>query len=151
MSTIGQTYRLFALIMALLMLSTSVGLAVDMHFCGGKLVSISFFGEADNCMKPSTGETGCRTHYEIDLPDSQLQISKKACCEDRFFQIKAEQNQNTEHSDWRIQRLGLSSAVALHTFFIPFLTSAQNLPDNINYQPPPRCRLLYVFSQSFLL
>ena len=151
MSTIRHTYRLFALIMALLMLSTSVGLAVDLHFCGGKMVSISFFGEADNCMKPSTGEAGCRTHYEVELPHHQLQISKKACCEDRFFQIKAEQNQKTEHLNWDFQKPDLPSTVALNILWASLELSRQFLSLNAFYHPPPLCRPLYVFGQSFLL
>ena len=151
MNAIRQAYRLFALTMAVLMLSTSVGLAVDMHFCGGKMVSISFFGKADTCVKPGTGKTDCRTHYEADLPHNQLHISKKACCEDRFLHLKVEQNQKTEYLNWNLHQPDLSSTVALNTLLIPLCPSIQFLPLNAFYHPPYLCRPLHVLGQSFLL
>lgn len=151
MSIIRKTYRLFALSMAILMLCTSAGLAVDMHFCGGKLVSISFFGEADTCIKPGTGQAGCRAHYEADLAYKQLQISKKACCEDRFFQIQTEQNQKTEQLNWEIHKPDLSYFFLKNTPAKPSLPSDQSLSLNAFYHPPSLCRALHLLGQCFLL
>lgn len=49
MLQLQRTYRPIALLMAILLLTSSVSFAVDMHFCKGELKSISFWGKAPSC------------------------------------------------------------------------------------------------------
>ena len=49
MNSFSSTYRLIALMMAFLMFFTSAGFTMDMHYCGGELKSVSFFGKAKTC------------------------------------------------------------------------------------------------------
>ncbi len=44
-----STYRLISLVMAFLILFSSSGLTMDMHFCQGHLKRINLFGKAKTC------------------------------------------------------------------------------------------------------
>ena len=55
----------------LLLLSTS-GLVVSKHFCGGKLISTSFYVEADSCC--DSGDC-CKNETEVFKLDEDIQVS----------------------------------------------------------------------------
>ena len=83
MTFIRSTYRFVALMMAFLMFFSSVGFAMDMHYCGGKIKSISFFGKAKNCHE-MVGESdtpikNCPHHKKM-MADEKSCFEDKNCC-----------------------------------------------------------------------
>ena len=80
------SYRAIAIFMALLMFSSSIGISMDMHFCGNELQSVSLYGEAEACemMKPKQekkSNLSCCEGPKKELKSCQSEgISKSNCC-----------------------------------------------------------------------
>lgn len=81
--------KTMALIWAILVFVTSVGVSVDMHFCQDKLKSYSFFGKAKNCHELAAQPVGCKHHPKLP---QQHRIKKKACCSNKSVVYQLDQD-----------------------------------------------------------
>ena len=69
--------RIILLALALLVLVSSTGFSVGMHFCAGKISDLSFYGKASECFMEQKRQTPppCNTHVNEEF-------SQSSCCED---------------------------------------------------------------------
>lgn len=69
--------RIILLALSLLVLVSSTGFSVGMHFCAGKISDLSFYGEASECFMEQKSQTQppCNTYMNEEFP-------KGSCCED---------------------------------------------------------------------
>ena len=74
------SHRIISLVMAILMLFTSVGFSADLHFCKGELKSFSVFGKAESC---HTMKKSCSHHENMVVADT----SEKDCCSNKTIEI----------------------------------------------------------------
>lgn len=73
-------HRINSLVLAILMLFTSVGFSADLHFCKGELKSFSFFGKAESC---HTIKRSCPHHAGMVVVDK----SEKDCCSNKTIEV----------------------------------------------------------------
>lgn len=73
---------LATIVMALLVLLSTLSLTVEKHYCGDFLVAISYFGN----------NQGCADEKENDTCDLPAIIKKKSCCKDEINQIKGHED-----------------------------------------------------------
>ncbi len=100
-------YRLFAFSMAFWMSFLSFGVVVDMHFCGGELKSLNFFGEAEKCDMAQGDHVGCPHHASSNEKElahscchkkkqaSEIKKSsrdKKGCCHNESFRFELDED-----------------------------------------------------------
>ena len=90
MDKFRKTYRLIAGFLAILMLSINVGFSADIHFCGGGIADIAFYGHAHSC-----GEMDNNSFCEMKKGDEQHAISNdvtlkptNTCCKDFTFEVQ---------------------------------------------------------------
>jgi len=144
-----KLHRCVAFLMAILLFCTSVGAAVDMHFCGGELKSFSLFGEAKSCQELAEVEQGCETSALQADSHTGCSFDRKGCCEDRFAYLSADQ-------DFPNQITVAESDVSPIVFSaIPVANPTINY-QNLNvpstfYQPPNLSKNYLVLLQIFLL
>lgn len=76
----------FAILLALLTLTSTTGLAIDAHYCKDNLASISIWGKAKSCIQTPIQEKidNCKNDYK------NQQVSKKSCCSSKNFFSKVE-------------------------------------------------------------
>lgn len=75
-----QLKKHFSLIMALLLLVSNSGLAINVHFCEGKIAGISSaFSKEEACIEPVKEEKAC-----CAKPDP----THKKCCSDKEVNLK---------------------------------------------------------------
>ena len=74
------SHRVTSLVLAILMLCTSVGFSIDLHFCKGELKSFSLLGEAESC---HTMKKSCPHHENMMVADK----SEKDCCSNKTIEI----------------------------------------------------------------
>ncbi len=74
-------HRGTSLVLALLMLCTSVGFSADLHFCKGELKSFSIFGEAESC---HTAKKSCTHHAKMMISDN----TEKDCCSNKTIEVE---------------------------------------------------------------
>lgn len=98
-----------ALFLTLLLLSSQVGFAVSVHYCGSFIAdkSISLL-ESDLSCGMENIETVCKTSILTD------QISNKSCCQDQseVFQVKDNFNQKNNVSNNQIEFIQLYTLIA---------------------------------------
>ncbi len=151
MSYLSKTYRFISLSLAGLMLVTSVGYAIDMHFCQGNLKSYSFFGKAKNCHEGEKVNVTCLHHQKISSNSEEARLLKKDCCSNKTLHFQLQQNQINQNSDVLISQ-------PIQSFVLPGripLWQAIN-PDQVrsafeHYKPPSITREIIVLIQSYLL
>ena len=136
--------RVFAIFLALLMLTTNVGLSFATHYCGGRAVktSITFSKHSD---------MGCGMEKMSDCENEQAPAVKSNCCQDKFIDLKIQDDFNTP-------KIFKSNKVN-YKFVATFLVSIAHLyfseftvkTDYLNYIPPLLSIDIPVLIQSFLI
>lgn len=69
--------RVTSILLAALMLISTIGISVDIHYCGGKIKSVGIFAPAEKC-KAEMQETGCK-------PEVEKGIQSTPCCANKQF------------------------------------------------------------------
>lgn len=156
MNFLNSTYRLIALTMALLMFFTSTGFVMDMHYCGGKLKSFSFFGKAKTCYdmveNDETTIMGCIHHQEV-TSNKEDRLKKKNCCSNKTLHLQSNQTQQVQTTDFIVNN---QLKQFITTYVIVFFPKDHNNSSKesvafTRYKPPLIPKDIPVFHQAFLL
>lgn len=143
MSLISTYAKPVAILLCSIALFGSVGFTLNVHFCQGKVKTVSFLGEAQKCLEMNESDV-CKTE------NSPVSITKKKCCSDASFKSEtSSQNIPLVNSQVDNRVLGINPFAKL----IPASTSAVDSKIN-HYTPPPdehRGRTLLVLHQKFLI
>ncbi|WKN44801.1 HYC_CC_PP family protein [Tunicatimonas pelagia] len=145
MNKLARSYRFIATVLALLILISSVGFSVNMHFCMGELVSVSLFGEAEPCAMAAS-EPSCHA-------SDTAKISKMDCCQDSSFSVKSEAEAATSYTV-EIPRSALTSLVLLPFLPLDFLLPTTSILTDypyLAYKPPLLSQDVPVLVQSLLI
>lgn len=125
--------------MGMLILISSFGILLDIHYCGGKIKSIGFFTDAPSC---EMQEDNCS---QEDLCD-HMAFSKTSCCsDDLVFSTLDPQADQAE------QIMDLSSAAVVPLSSIPVSTLAAELHSVWVEDLVPRTRDLHIAYCQFLI
>jgi hypothetical protein len=145
-----RKYRPGAILLALLMFTTSVGIPMDMHFCGGQLKSVAFFGKAKRCYELAVPTKGCQRHQAQAQAQPGPTLARKKCCEDKTAFLELDQNQEISPA----AQLSVSQQLLLTAYLTVNLlspTTASNEVPFHHYKPPLPPRDIPVWVQSFRL
>ena len=118
-------HKTLSVLMALVVLFTTVSLTVDMHYCGDSLVDFSFFHKAETCGMEIVGTA----------KDCKPAISQEPCCSDH--QIVKEANHDLKTS---FDKLTFGQQTFVATFFYTYINLFEGLDKNFvpfkDYSPP---------------
>jgi len=134
--------RIIALILAAMMFTTSIGFAVDMHYCKGELKSFSFFGKAKSCHEQKVVKP-CPHHAKM-----QLQQEESNCCDNETVYVQADIEKNISSAE--LVDLQQFVTIFVQVFCLE-TTFSQQIFTSEYYKPPLIARDLPVLVQSFLL
>ena len=155
MNSNNKIYRFIALTLALLIFVSSVGFAVDMHYCQGQLKSMNFFGKAKSCYEIADAASmkTCQHDQSIVRQKDTCSIGQKDCCQNKNFHFQCNQNQLNLAADYMIANQQLQQFVLayLRVFFASNFTLETDLSTYIHYKPPLKSMDIPVLFQSFLL
>jgi hypothetical protein len=138
--------------MAVLLLTSSVSFAVDMHFCKGELKSISFWGKAPSCHEQAATQITCPHHRKMMADKGKAALEKPNCCDNHTVQVEAEHERQTQASGELELKPGSQQFLLAYTwaFLLPQpATRASTLHQH--YKPPLIYRDIPVLTQFFLL
>ena len=152
MTFIRSTYRFIALMMAFLMFFSSAGIAMDMHFCQGKLKSVSFFGKAKTCHDMAEGAIKNCPHYKKMMADKKGCSEDKNCCSNKTVHFQSDQDQQIQNSNFVVSKQLQQFVIAYVAVFISndFNIEYETIPF-AHYKPPLIQRDIPILNQSFLL
>ncbi len=145
-----RTYRQIAFPLVFLMFFTSTGFSVDIHYCQGKLKSISLLGEAQSCFEKAQKSpckkhaTTCHAHIDKE--------SHKGCCDNETFFIQLD----ADYPLGQINTLTWEQVTSAFSFLWSFIFSFHDrdyhtIIPHQNYKPPLLDLDIPVLFQSFLL
>jgi hypothetical protein len=146
--------RIISLMMAILILVSSMGFSIDVHYCQGQIKSFSLFGKAESCHQ-EVKKQHCTKHKKSchAAPSNQEKLSscKKDCCSNKTIIVES----NDEAR--KLQSLKLSQkqvefvSVFVQVFFLVKTDLNKNIVPHLNYIPPLLNKDIPVLIQSFLL
>lgn len=148
----NSAYRLVAFGLALLVLMTSVGWVVDMHYCAGQLKSVNWLGKAKSCHQKAQAKPEKRCpHHQKMMMDEGYSSGEKKCCKNKTFYFHADQDTDIPASEFMMEKQAQHFLLAYFIAFGPSLTIERDIPAYTHYRPPLISRDIPVLVQSFLL
>lgn len=119
---VAQVKKVIVTILAFLYLATTTGATVHLHYCMDKLVEQNFWHKE----KETCGNCGMDKKEQAD----------KTCCNDKYKQIKVENDQNI--SDFAFQALHFTATALSASFIeIPTIAFSSITEENPTGNAPP--------------
>lgn len=129
-----------SLVMAFLVLFSTMSFTVDKHFCGSVLVDKAIFSEAKTCGMEMPDTTGTEMTAE----------KKDRCCSNETIAVDGQDELKIS-----FKSLDLDQEVFLSTFTYSYLNLFENLSEQIvpfrDYFPPLLVRDILVLDQVFII
>ena len=128
----------FSMILAFLVLLSTVSFTVEKHYCGDVLVDVAVFTEAQKCAMEA---------YEIE----QAKITKKNCCKDIIDVVEGQDELSLKAFD----DLQFEQQQFLTAFAIAYVNLFEGLPQHViphkQYNPPLLISDIQILDQVFLI
>ena len=148
----SNTYRILALSLAFLMFFTSVGFAVDIHYCQNEFKSFSIFGKAANCHDKAKSNPTCKHHKQAaNQSNISTDISKKDCCENHTFNFKSDQDLQSQSFDFELNQPVKKYINKASVSFLDRQIISSKTVEYLYYRPPLIRQDIPILFQSFLL
>lgn len=154
MTFFRRTYRTIALIMAFLMFLSSAGFAMDMHYCGGELKSVSIFGKAKTCHEMTKKDAAMKDchHHKKMMSEKEDCSEDKNCCSNKTVIIQSDQDQQIQSVDFVVSKELKQFVIAYVTVFFSDNSTLERQKSTFAlYKPPLISRDISVLNQTFLL
>jgi len=131
--------------LAFVVLFTSTGFSMDMHYCQNELKSVSFFGEAESCHSAKMG-TECPNHKAM----SSMQ-DEDDCCHNETILVESDNDMVAmDFADLTTHQVHFIVAY-VHHFITPIVAPQTTEHYFFLAEPPPPERDFQVLFQSFLI
>lgn len=137
-------HKMFAISLAFLMLFSSAGFAMDMHYCKGELKGISFFGNAKSC------------HTQSEIPPchktlKKVQEHQNRCCENQQMVIEKTHFSATNSQLVSYKGIGVEFICALIAVFVTPQDITKKADFFPHFKPPLPKRNIQAHLQTFLI
>ena len=128
-----------SLLMALVVLFSTMSFTINMHYCGDTLVETAIFQETKGCgmemNKPST--EGCA-------------ITKKNCCDDKQLVVEGQ-----DELQLQIDKVTFEQQLFIASFVYTYINLFEGLDKNVSsyeeYRPPLVIRQIYKIDETYLI
>lgn len=131
-------HKSFSVLLALLVLFSTVSFTIEKHFCGDVLVDVAVFAEAQKC--------GMETNE-----NDQEAITKKSCCKDEMNVVQGQKE--LKHATF--DDLDFKQQLFITSFSYAIVNLFEGLPQHIiphkNYDPPNLVADIQVLDQVFII
>lgn len=143
------SYRITSLTMAFLLLVSSSGISMDVHFCQGKFKRANIFGKAKTCEQVNDCLRKCGKEIKSCHSDGQ-DGDHKGCCENQSFELDFDFDafDNTAADISTIQKQFLTAFT--YTYVLNLVPKKDN-PKFTTYIPPPLEKDITILFQVFRL
>ena len=132
-------HKIMSLLMAFVVLFSTLSFTVNMHYCGDTLVETTLFNKAKGCgmemEKPST--EGCS-------------ITKKNCCDDKQLVIDGQ-----DELKLNFDKLTFEQQQFVASFIYTYINLFEGLEKNVSsyeeYKPPLVVRQIFKIDETYLI
>ena len=131
--------KISATILSLVVMFSSMSFTIDEHFCGSRLMDVSYFGDADNCGMD-----------EIDMSSNISVFKKNNCCKDQITLLQSsifnkEKLINLQNTDIE------TSLPEASCYSVFYKNSSLKLKYYKDFSPPDIAKDIRVLHQTFLI
>ena len=132
-------HKIMSLVMAFVVLFSTMSFTINMHYCGDTLVETAIFHKAKGCgmemEKPST--EGCA-------------ITKKNCCDDKQLAIEGQ-----DELQMQFDKVSFEQQVFIASFVYAYINLFEGYDEDVNsfreYKPPLVVRQIYKLDETYLI
>ena len=150
--TRSLSHRTAAISMALLMMLSSTGFSMDVHYCQDQLKSVSLFGKAKSCHEkqstPACHQTKKSCHQE---EDGISEADKDNCCHNEAVVIEKSDLDGTATQIATLQDIHLDFVAALIVVYVFNYDVQVDYQSYVQYKPPLPDRDVQILYQTFLI
>ena len=133
------SHKITSVLLALIVLLSTLSLSVEKHFCGDTLVDVAIFSQSNKCGMEMAGM------------DTGKAIKSKGCCKDEVNIIQGQDDLLAKSMD-DLEGLQKQLIVAFtHTFFQLFEDVTEPEVSYQNYKPPKIIQDIQVLHDTFLI
>ena len=133
-------HKTTSMLMAFVVLLSTMSFTVDMHYCGGTLVDTSVFSKAHSC------------GMEMQKTDStsDCSITKKNCCNDEQLVVDGQ-----DELQLSVEKITFEQQVFIVSFVYTYSNLFESIDNNVSsyeaYKPPLVIRQLYKLDETYLI
>ena len=130
-------HKMFSVVLALLVLLSTISFTIDKHFCGDTLIDTAFFVKAKTC--------------GMNMENSQKSSLKKSCCKDVVEIVKGQ----NELKLTSIDHIKFDQQLFIYSFIYSLSNLFESLPKQViphkDYSPPNLVTDIHVIDQVFII
>ena len=128
--------RSSSVVLAIMVLFSTLSFTVEKHYCAGKLVDLSVFSKAETC--------------GMEMP-SQTSATTKSCCKDEVDVLKGQDHlkTGTDNKVSIVQTLFIKAYV--YCVDISFESLPKKVVPHLDYSPPNIVKDIHVLDETFLI
>ena len=128
-----------SLIMAFVVLFTTMSFTVNMHYCGGVLVETALFHKAEGC------------GMEMGNPSTEdCSSTKMNCCDDKQIVVDGQ-----DELQLQVDKISFEQQVFIASFIYTYINLFEGLENNVSsyeeYIPPLVIRQIYKIDETYLI
>lgn len=130
----------FSVLMALLILASTVSWTVNKHLCMGRVVDVALFAHAEDC----------GMDMALDVVGDKGNLLDNHCCAEQSLTIKAQEDLKLS---WNDLDLGFQTFLVTFPFTFAYMLnddSRESFPDQ-TYPPPLIVKDIYLLHEVFLI
>lgn len=132
-------HKITSILMAFVVLFSTMSFTIDMHYCGDTLVETAVFHKAKGCgmemEKPSTDDCS---------------IAKKNCCDDEQLAI-----QGQDELQLQVDKISFEKQIFIASFVYSYINLFEVLESNVSsyeeYKPPLVIKRIYKLDETYLI
>ena len=133
-------HKITAVIMAFVVLFSTMSFSVGMHYCGNTLVDTALFKKAKSCGMEIQKETS----------SANCPVMEKNCCHDEEILVKGQKELKISLDNLEFpQHVFIASFVCSYVF--PLIESKEKEPTFDEYPPPLIVKTIYKLDEVYLI
>jgi hypothetical protein len=132
-------HKIMSLLMAFVVLFSTMSFTVNMHYCGDTLVETAIFHKAEGC------------GMEMDKPSTKgCEITKKNCCDDEQLVVDSQNELQLQ-----VDTILLEQQEFIASFVYTYINGFEGLDSNVSsyeeYKPPLVIRQIFKIYETYFI
>ncbi len=128
------------MIMAFIVLFSTMSFTIDMHYCGDTLMDTALFQKAK----------ACGMEMDKTVPNSNCSITKKDCCKEEQIVVRGQDELKIS-----FDKLTLDQQIFVASFVYSYINLFENFEENTyvfsEYPPPLIVKSIYKLDETYLI
>ncbi|AUC81462.1 hypothetical protein [Lacinutrix sp. Bg11-31] len=133
------SHKILSILMAFVVLFSTMSFTMSMHYCGGTLVETAIFQKAKGC------------GMEMQKPSSEgCSINKKNCCDDKQLIVDGQNELKLQ-----VDKISFEQQVFIASFVYTYINLFEGLNENVSsfeeYEPPLIIKEIFKIDETYLI